>query len=106
MIEAYKDLHNAGNAYSVEAWDGENLAGGLYGIAIGQVFFGESMFSLKSDASKVAFATFVNFSQALGICMFDCQVYTDHLASLGACPIPREEDYIDISIEAGEKNFH
>ena len=91
MMNAYRSLHAHGFAYSVEAWDKEILVGGLYGIAIGQVFFGESMFSHQTDASKVAFATFVKHIEQLGIRLIDCQVYTDHLASLGAAAVSRNE---------------
>jgi len=89
MREAYLRLHRTGHAHSVEAWlDGE-LAGGLYGVAIGRVFFGESMFTRVTDASKVAFAGFTRFLQASGFGLIDCQVYSEHLASLGAEPLPR-----------------
>jgi len=91
MQMAYCQMHEHGHAHSVEAWlDGE-LVGGLYGIAIGQVFFGESMFSRRSDASKVAFAHFVKWLKSLGYKLIDCQVESDHLVSLGACNIPRHE---------------
>lgn len=89
MRAAYLRLHRTGHAHSVEAWlDGE-LAGGLYGVAIGRVFFGESMFTRVTDASKVAFAGFTRFLQAAGFGLIDCQVHSEHLASLGAEPIPR-----------------
>ena len=91
MLNAYRLLHQRGIAYSVEAWDEQTLVGGLYGISIGQVFFGESMFSHKTDASKVAFVTFVNHIAQAGIQLIDCQIYTDHLASLGACAVSRNE---------------
>lgn len=91
MIEAYKGLHEAGYAHSVEAWQDGDLAGGLYGIILGKVFFGESMFSLKSNASKVAFATFVKQLQEQNFRIIDCQVRTEHLVSFGAREIPRRE---------------
>lgn len=89
MRAAYLDLHHAGHAHSVEAWQDGKLAGGLYGIAIGRVFFGESMFSFSTDASKVAFVHLVTQLHAWDFTLVDCQVYTRHLASLGASPIPR-----------------
>jgi leucyl/phenylalanyl-tRNA--protein transferase len=84
MIEAYCDLHHAGYAVSAEAWANETLVGGLYGIRIGNVFFGESMFSKVSNASKFAFIQFTNQLKKEGVVLIDCQVYTEHLESLGA----------------------
>jgi len=82
--QAYYELHLTGSAHSVEAWlDGE-LVGGLYGVAIGRVFFGESMFHTKTDASKVAFATLVEQLKCWDYQLIDCQVHTTHLASFGA----------------------
>ena len=91
MMQAYVQLHKAGFAYSVEAWNDKKLVGGLYGIAIGNVFFGESMFSLESDASKVTFSHFVQYLQSIGFKLIDCQIYTDHLQSLGAEQISRND---------------
>lgn len=88
--EAYCLLHDKGYALSAEAWMGDELAGGLYGIRMGKVFFGESMFSYESNASKFAFIRFVQFLQQEGIELIDCQVHTAHLESLGAEMIPRE----------------
>lgn len=89
--ESYNRLHQIGVAHSAEVWlDGE-LAGGLYGIRMGKVFFGESMFSRHSNASKYAFICYVRQLQAEGVGLIDCQVYTEHLESLGARMIPREE---------------
>ncbi|WP_299592626.1 leucyl/phenylalanyl-tRNA--protein transferase [uncultured Microbulbifer sp.] len=91
MREAYLAMHQLGHAHSVEAWlDGE-LVGGLYGLAIGQVFFGESMFHRATDASKVAFAHLVRQLAEWGCELIDCQVSNPHLASLGAVEVPREE---------------
>ncbi len=88
---AYKQLHQAGFAHSVETWlDGE-LVGGLYGVALGQVFFGESMFHTKTDASKVAFATLVQQLNAWGYRLIDCQVHTQHLTHFGAEEIARRD---------------
>ena len=91
MIEAYVKLHEAGYAHSVECWQGNKLVGGLYGLAIGKVFFGESMFSHVSDASKIAFVTLSHQLQQWGFKLIDCQVYTSHLESLGASMIPRKQ---------------
>jgi len=88
---AYISLHRLGYAYSAEAWQGDELVGGLYGIKIGKVFFGESMFSKASNASKFAFICYVKQLQSEGIELIDCQVYTSHLESLGAAMIPREK---------------
>jgi leucyl/phenylalanyl-tRNA--protein transferase len=91
MQQAYTQLHQMGYAHSVEAWYNNTLVGGLYGLRIGQVFFGESMFSTMSNASKYAFISFVQQLQTEGVQLIDCQVYTNHLASLGAMMIPRNE---------------
>ncbi|WP_455384055.1 leucyl/phenylalanyl-tRNA--protein transferase [Acidihalobacter prosperus] len=91
MLEAYVTLHRMGRAHSVEVWNGEGeLTGGLYGLALGRVFFGESMFSLRPDASKIALATLACQLQRWGFDMIDCQQTTLHLVSLGAREIPRE----------------
>ena len=91
MIDAYCALHRLGFAHSFEAWEGEALAGGLYGVSLGAVFFGESMFADAPDASKVAFARGVAWLASRGVGLVDCQVRTDHLVSLGAREIPRRE---------------
>ncbi|MEK6726371.1 MAG: leucyl/phenylalanyl-tRNA--protein transferase [Deltaproteobacteria bacterium] len=90
MIEAYIRLHKSGYAHSVESWYEGKLAGGLYGIVLGKVFFGESMFSKVSNASKVAFVTLVERLKEQGFCLIDCQVRTEHLLSLGAKEILRQ----------------
>ncbi len=89
MIRAYTMLHKLGYAHSVESWREGKLAGGLYGIAIGGAFFGESMFTKMSNASKVAFVELVQKLKAWGFVVIDCQVVTKHLVSLGARTIPR-----------------
>ncbi|MEK6750358.1 MAG: leucyl/phenylalanyl-tRNA--protein transferase [Pseudomonadota bacterium] len=94
MQDAYTELHRLGWAHSVEVWHGRELIGGLYGLAIGAVFFGESMFSRRDDASKIALWYLVRHLQAWGFEMVDCQVRTDHLVSLGAREIARH-DFID-----------
>ena len=91
MLEAYTRLATEGFAHSVEVWADEVLAGGLYGVAIGRMFYGESMFTRQTDASKVALATLVRQLERWGFQMIDCQMATDHLASLGAREIPRSE---------------
>lgn len=91
MILAYTQLHELGVAHSFEAWDGEQLVGGLYGVAIGHIFFGESMFHKKTDASKVAFCSLVQQLEQWDYQLIDCQVHTAHLSSLGAKEISREE---------------
>jgi leucyl/phenylalanyl-tRNA--protein transferase len=89
MIEAYGRLHRSGYAHSVEAWREGHLAGGLYGVSLGRCFFGESMFSRVSNASKVALAALVERLDRLGFALIDCQVTTGHLQRLGAREIPR-----------------
>ncbi len=91
MIRAYCRLHEKGFAHSVESWEGGRLAGGLYGVALGRVFYGESMFARRSDASKVAFVKLVQRLAQWKFRMIDCQVTTRHLISLGAKEIPRSE---------------
>jgi leucyl/phenylalanyl-tRNA--protein transferase len=89
MIASYEQLHAMGYGHSVETYAGGQLAGGLYGIQLGQVFFGESMFSRERDASKVALARLVEECHARDIQLIDCQVASDHLASLGAREVSR-----------------
>jgi len=95
MIEAYCRLHTMGYAHSIETWHQDELVGGLYGLSLGRVFFGESMFSRRSDASKVAFVHLVEHLQIWGYVLIDCQVASAHLSSLGAETIPRR-DFIGI----------
>ncbi len=91
FVEAYARLHETGWSHSVECWLGDRLAGGLYGLAIGAWFGGESMFSAERDASKVAVAALVARLRERGYVLFDAQVMNPHLASLGAVDIPRAE---------------
>ena len=93
MERTYLAMHRAGYAHSVEAWEGEALVGGLYGVAVGHLFAGESMFALASDASKVAFVHFVRQWQRWGGQWIDCQMHTDHLARFGAFEVSRH-DYL------------
>jgi leucyl/phenylalanyl-tRNA--protein transferase len=88
--KAYNILHEKGIAHSAEAWSNGKLVGGLYGIKMGKLFFGESMFSSESNASKFAFISYVKQLEAEGIVLIDCQVYTEHLESLGAAMISRD----------------
>jgi len=91
MIDAYGELHRLGLAHSVETWVEGKLAGGLYGIGVGRMFYGESMFSRQADASKIAFVHLVRQLERWNFGMIDCQMKTAHLASLGAREIPRAE---------------
>lgn len=91
ILEGYCALHALGYAHSVETWMGGKLVGGLYGVAIGRMFYGESMFHHVTDASKLAFVHLVRHLQRHGYAMIDCQMHTPHLASLGAREIPRNE---------------
>ncbi|MFA5984186.1 MAG: leucyl/phenylalanyl-tRNA--protein transferase [Methylococcaceae bacterium] len=103
---AYTKLHELGIAHSVEAWNNGKLVGGLYGIALGQIFFGESMFHSQTNASKVAYATLVERLRLWGYQLIDCQVHTQHLASLGAEEIERDhfirllDNYYNQSVQA------
>ncbi|MBI5916097.1 MAG: leucyl/phenylalanyl-tRNA--protein transferase [Bacteroidetes bacterium] len=89
MVEAYCLLHEQGYAHSVEVWRGDELAGGLYGVSLGQCFFGESMFATVSNASKFGFISLVQKLKSLGFQLIDCQQQTRHLRSMGARTIPR-----------------
>jgi leucyl/phenylalanyl-tRNA--protein transferase len=91
LHEGFVGLHKLGYAHSVEVWDGDVLAGGLYGLAIGSIFFGESMFARVSNASKYGFITLVRWLQAQGYDLIDCQQKSAHLGSLGARPVRRTE---------------
>lgn len=91
MVDAYCELHRLGHAHSVEAWARDSLAGGLYGVAIGRMFFGESMFARQANASKVALVHLVDVARQHAMPMIDCQQETAHLARFGARAIPRRE---------------
>lgn len=95
MEEAYMELHSLGYAHSVEAWDEGRLVGGLYGVSLGSIFFGESMFSHRSNASKAAFICFARRLRELDFDLIDSQVYTHHLETLGAHDISRDR-YLEI----------
>jgi leucyl/phenylalanyl-tRNA--protein transferase len=94
MISAYNQLHQQGFAHSIECWLDDELVGGLYGVAIGRIFFGESMFSKVKDSSKIALITLCQQLSRWNFPFIDCQVHSDHLASLGAKEIPRD-DFIE-----------
>jgi leucyl/phenylalanyl-tRNA--protein transferase len=90
MLEAYYQLHLLGHAHSLEVWEGRELVGGIYGLSIGSVFFGESMFSIKSDASKIALVALCRYLQREGYAVLDCQVGNPHLYRMGAEDLSRE----------------
>jgi leucyl/phenylalanyl-tRNA--protein transferase len=95
MVDAYNKLHVLGFAHSIEAWQGDELVGGLYGVSLGAAFFGESMFANAPDASKIAFAATVRQLDAWHIGLIDCQVHTEHLERFGAYEVPRL-DYLEM----------
>jgi leucyl/phenylalanyl-tRNA--protein transferase len=97
MVAAYVKLHEAGHAHSVETWIDGVLVGGLYGVAVGRAFFGESMFATRTDASKIAFVHLVRQLARWGFGLVDCQMKTAHLASLGATEIPRPDFLAEIA---------
>ena len=97
MRAAYRQLHELGHAHSIETWLGGRLVGGLYGVALGRVFFGESMFSVERDASKVALHALVQLMRERGGVLIDCQVASTHLASLGARAVPRRQFLTEIA---------
>ena len=97
MIEAYVRLHELGHAHCVEAWHEGRLVGGIYGVALGAAFFGESMFHRERDASKVALVALCRRLAAAGYALLDCQVETDHLLRMGARSIPRERFLADLA---------
>ncbi len=91
IVDAYSALHDRGHAHSIESWSEGQLVGGLYGVCLGRCFFGESMFSHRPDASKMALVRLVEIVKQRNIDLIDCQVTTEHLVSLGAREIPRSE---------------
>lgn len=99
FIQAYTNLHNLGIAHSIECYIEDELVGGLYGLLIGDIFCGESMFSKVTDASKVAFYHLCQQSRKNGIKLIDCQVHNNHLESLGAKEIPREEYFKILNVK-------
>lgn len=99
IVEVYCELHKRGHAYSFESWQQGKLVGGLYGVAMGKAFFGESMFSRATDASKVALVFLVNTLKANNYTLLDTQYLNDHLKQFGAIEIPREA-YLDLLYQA------
>jgi leucyl/phenylalanyl-tRNA---protein transferase len=91
MKAAYAHLHELGHAHCAEMWQDGELVGGLYGVAVGQVFFGESMFSRVADASKIVLVTLMQHLERWNYAFMDCQVQSEHLESLGSIPVPRQE---------------
>lgn len=104
MVHAYTELHRAGKAHSVETWMEGKLVGGLYCVSLGRAIFGESMFSLQNDASKIALAALVAWCKRSGITMLDCQQNTSHLASLGAREIARKDFVAHVAQARTEKS--
>ncbi|HXG59680.1 MAG TPA: leucyl/phenylalanyl-tRNA--protein transferase [Thermoanaerobaculia bacterium] len=104
IIDAYTALHDAGDAHSVEAWEGGDLAGGLYGVDAGGVFTGESMFFVRPDASKLALLHLIEHLRARGATWLDCQVMTPHMAAFGAREIPRTR-FLDLLEEAQSRGL-
>lgn len=98
IFALYKALHASGHAHSLEVWDGDTLVGGVYGVTLGAAFFGESMFSRRVDASKIALAWLVHRLRAGGFTLFDTQFITPHLASLGAVEIPRNDYHARLAV--------
>ncbi|MHC4840067.1 MAG: leucyl/phenylalanyl-tRNA--protein transferase [Planctomycetota bacterium] len=101
MLDGYTELHELGYAHSAEAYDGEKLVGGCYGVSLGGAFFGESMFASQSDASKIAFVSLVQKLKSWGFTLIDAQVHTEHLERFGAKEIPRSE-FLQMLIKAHE----
>lgn len=105
MVEAYEELHRLGYAHSVEAWRGDELAGGLYGVSLGGCFYGESMFARADNASKTAFVALAGALTDHGFALIDCQQHTTHLGSLGAIDMPRHR-FLDFLEKELEKPTH
>ncbi|WP_420586521.1 leucyl/phenylalanyl-tRNA--protein transferase [Ruegeria sp.] len=96
LRDLYQQIHDSGQAHSLEVWDGDHLVGGVYGVTVGAAFFGESMFSRRTDASKIALAYLVDRLRQTGFRLFDTQFLTAHLASLGAIEIPRAQYRLEL----------
>lgn len=105
MRAAYVELHRRGFAHSIEAWRDDDLVGGLYGVALGRVFFGESMFSRATDASKVALVTLAGWLRGLGFTMIDAQLPNPHLGRMGAVAMPRGTFLARLATEAAEPDL-
>ena len=111
LQQAYLGLHRLGHAHSIETWIDGELAGGLYGVALGAVFFGESMFSQVRDASKIALVHAARYLQLAGFRIIDCQMHTDHLESMGAIEMDRDgflhllAELVDCRRDAGRWDY-
>ena len=107
IAELFTALHHMGHAHSIEVWEGDDLVGGVYGLALGGAFCGESMFSRRRDASKIALATLLTHLRRCGFTLFDTQYLTDHLASLGGIEIPRAQYHARLAVALrAEAAFH
>jgi leucyl/phenylalanyl-tRNA--protein transferase len=105
MLAAYIHLHELGIAHSVEVWDGDKLTGGIYGLALGRVFFGESMFSAREDASKIALVALCRQLQQWNFTLLDCQIINPHLLSMGATEITRKEFHQCLKTATGTSHW-
>jgi leucyl/phenylalanyl-tRNA--protein transferase len=105
ILRAYSKLHREGDAHSIEAWEGDALVGGLYGIDAGGLFTGESMFHLRTDASKLALLHLIEFLRERGAKWLDCQIMTPHMRALGAREIPRLQ-FLDLLAETQARALH
>ena len=106
FIKCYSALHNMGIAHSIEVWEKDELVGGLYGLSIGKMFFGESMFSKKSNTSKLALIFLVEYLKKNDYFLIDCQVHNSHLESMGAVEIPREKFLDLLEIQLSKKSLY
>lgn len=104
MIDAFTRLHKAGLAHSFESWQGSRLVGGIYGVAMGRAFFGESMFYLEPDASKVALVHLMHFLKEQGFHFMDCQQTTRHMLRFGACEVPRGKFLQNLELAVNENS--
>lgn len=107
ILSLYRDLHRMGYTHSVEAWEGKELVGGLYGVALGSAFFGESMFSRRTDASKICLVHLVDRLKERNFTLLDTQFTTDHLKTFGAIDIPRKdyEKLLDKAMQSEDIDF-
>lgn len=107
ILMLYKELHRLGYAHSVEAWEGEDLVGGLYGVSLGSAFFGESMFSRRTDASKICLVHLVERLREKGFTLLDTQFTTEHLKSFGAIDVPKRdyEKLLDRAMQSADLDF-
>ncbi|MBB1247899.1 leucyl/phenylalanyl-tRNA--protein transferase [Rhizobium sp. G21] len=107
ILMLYKELHKLGYAHSVEAWEGGELVGGLYGVSLGSAFFGESMFSRRTDASKICLVHLVERLRAKGFTLLDTQFTTEHLKSFGAIDVPKRdyEKLLDQAMQSPDLDF-